>query len=419
VSERGGRSILLVAQLAPPSTVVAARRTGALAKYLARAGHAVTVLTSTASGLGPIDGAAEVIRSADLLTSRLNWRRDSFDAVAGGGGVYRPASRLESLVVPDLAVVGWVPSALPRALRLRPGRFDCVITSSPPQSAHLIGLALRRRGVRWIAEFRDGWTFDPPRRPWPTGVQRRLDAGLERLVARRASALVGVTQPIADDLTARFGGAVAISNGFDPEETFAGDGSSLLDGAKHSLVYTGRMAVAGRSPEPLLAALRLLRAESPETIEHLEVVFAGPLTRAEQLLLRAPDLGGVVRDVGALDRRETQRLQLAADSLLVIAVGVSGRSVATGKLFEYLQAGRPILVLGQETEAARIVEETKTGLVTSAADPRAIADAIRRLIDSGPELSPDPAAVARYSWRELGGRYAQLIESVCGDDGGR
>ena len=51
-----------------------------------------------------------------------------------------------------------------------------MITTGPPQSAHLVGQALRRRGVAWIADLRDGWTFDPPRPPWPNAVLAGLDA---------------------------------------------------------------------------------------------------------------------------------------------------------------------------------------------------------------------------------------------------
>ena len=122
--------------------------------------YSITVLTSVASGQGPIEGAERVVRTADALASPLNWRRRHFEALGGGSGaVYATPSRLESVVVPDLALAGWVPFALSRALRLTRGqRFDCVLTSSPPQSAHLLGLALRRRGVPWIAELRDGWT---------------------------------------------------------------------------------------------------------------------------------------------------------------------------------------------------------------------------------------------------------------------
>ena len=68
-----------------------------------------------------------------------------------------------------------------------------------------------------------------------------------------------------------------------------------------------------------------------------------------------------MRWVGALDRNQTLALQRRADTLLVLTEGASGPSVATGKLFEYLGAGRPILVLGEGTAAADIVRSAGAG----------------------------------------------------------
>src|SRR5919108_709022 len=200
-----GRSVLVVAQLTPPSAITGARRPANLVKYLDRRGHRVTVLTSLASGHGGIPGAAHVVRTRDVLASRLNWRRSHFESIQGTQqAAASPSSPLESIVVPDLSLVGWLPFALPRALSLAAERrFDCVLTPSPPQSAPLIGLALRRGGVPWVADLRDGWTFDPPRPEWPARAQRVVDTALERAVLGRADRLVAVTPPIADDLADR------------------------------------------------------------------------------------------------------------------------------------------------------------------------------------------------------------------------
>jgi glycosyltransferase involved in cell wall biosynthesis len=420
MGRREGRSILLVAQLSPPSTLVAARRVAGLTKYLARLGYAVTVLTSDASGQGPIDGAEQVVRTKDALMSPLNWRRPHFKALGGGSSnMYKPPSRLESVVVPDLALVGWLPFALARALHLVRGRrFDCVITSSPPQSAHLIGLALKHRGISWIAELRDGWTFEPPRAPWPFSVQRGLDRRVESHVLGKADAVVGVTEPIVEDLRSRLGiEGVLITNGFDPEEGTAEseEVDSVLRRDRHSFVHTGRMALARTSPQPILDALRELNRSDPNVAKLLEVVFAGPLSAEESDLLAAPDIAGLARAVGSFDRPRTLALQRSAGTLLVITEGANRRSVATGKLFEYLAAGRPILVLGEETEAARIVTETGAGTATSAVDSRAIADALRRFTKTDGLESRDASAVSLYAWPELGARYADLIESVSAD----
>jgi glycosyltransferase involved in cell wall biosynthesis len=411
-----GRSILLVAQLSPPSGLIAARRVGAFAKYLGRLGHRVTVLTSRTSGEGTIEGAAEVVRTGDALATRLNWRRSHFEAMSGGGSSgYSPPSRLESVVVPDLAVGTWLPFALPRAVSLaRTGDFDVVLTTSPPQSAHLVGLALARRGLPWIAELRDGWTFEPPRAPWPTRAQRRLDASLERRVARRANAMIGVTEPIVEDLRERLGAhAVLITNGFDPEEIPAADGAgSLLDPARHSLVHTGRMEAARSTPAPLLDALRRLRRESPGVADRLEVVFVGALSERELELLAAYDLSGLVKVAGWLERPHALALQRAADTLVIVTEGPSRRSVATGKLFEYLAAKRPILVLGEGTEAARIVADAGAGLATSATDPSAIAETLRRVVTDPPKVDGRDEVLERYSYPRLVERLAALIEDV-------
>ena len=411
--------MLLVAQLAPPSNLVAARRVAGMTKYLARLGHPVTVLTSLASGSGPIEGAADIVRTRDALTSRLNWRRRHFAALSGSRdeAAYKPPSRLASVVVPDLGLLTWLPFALPRALALSGRRrFDCVVTTSPPQSAHLIGLALRRRGIRWIAEFRDGWTFEPPRSAWPLRSQRSLDERLERLVATHADAVVAVTAPIAQDFEGRLGvPAELITNGFDPDEAPPPEPEpdALLASDRHSFVHTGRMALSRVTPRPLLEALRLLQGEHRAVAERLEIVFAGSLTEDERGLLAAPDLDGTVRATGWLERPRALRLQRAADTLLLLTEGSSRRSVATGKLYEYLLARRPLLVLGDETEAARIVSETRTGLATSADDPVEIAAALKRFVECDWAQERDEDAIGRYSWASLGRQYSELIQRVC------
>jgi hypothetical protein len=411
-----GRSILLVAQFSPPSAVVAARRVAGMTKYLARRGDRVTVLTSAISGDGRIEGADAVVRTRDLLASSLNWRwRRTGD---GGAATPSPPSRLELVVVPDVAVVSWLPFAVPAARRLtREGRLDCLITTSPPRSAHLLGLRLSRRGVPWIAELRDGWRFEPPRGDWPLAAQRALDDRLEAAVVRQADAIVAVTSPIAEDLERRYGRPIdLITNGFDPDDVQldgARGGDSLLDPERLSIVHTGSMGFTGGSTRSLVNALRLLREEEPEVAANLEVVFAGLLSSDEAELLGSPDLAGIVRCIGSLERPSVLQLQRAADVLLVVTEGASRRSVATGKLFEYLATSRPILVLGAETEAARIVASTDRGAATSATDPREIAATLSRVVEDDWRSRAHRDGVERFSWAELAGTYGALVDRVC------
>jgi glycosyltransferase involved in cell wall biosynthesis len=402
-------SLLIVTHFYPPSAMVAARRPAGLAKYLRRLGYRVTVLTSCAWVDAPAgeDREAGVVRTGDLMASRLNWRSANMRAWSGGGQAdYESgASRLAQVVVPDTALVTWLPYLVPGALRLaRRERFDCVITTSGPESVHLVGLALARR-TAWIADLRDGWGFETLH-DWPTAAQARLDSALERRVARRADLMTAVSEPMAADLRDRLGAdAHTITNGFDPEEVPRRTGSHpLLDPARRSLVHTGRMASSQRDPAPLLEAVRLLRARGSAAARGLQLVFTGPLTAAERRLLDAPDLSGMVRHAGNLEREDALRLQREADGLLLLTAGTR-RGEATGKLFEYLGAERPILVLGDRSEAARIVSEAGAGVAAPADDPEAIAAALERLPASGAPVPP-----GAYSYPELARRYAELVE---------
>lgn len=409
------RSLLLVAQLAPPSNLIAARRVAGLAKYLARAGHRINVITSAASGVGPITGAQRVDRTYDLLASSLNWRRSHFDALAGGSQAYSRPSRLEAVVVPDLALVGWAPSALLRVRKLvREERPDCVLTTSPPESTHLLGAFLRRRGVPWIAELRDGWTFEPPRAPFPLQAQRSLARALEHGLLRRADRVVAVTEPIAADLRVRLGiDARVITNGFDPEEIPPRKNLNVhLDEARHSLVHTGRMGVARATPQPLFEAIRTLQRQAPEFVDRLEVVFAGPLSADERVLFDGHGLGSTIRYVGALPREEALQLQRDADSLLVVTEGATRTSVATGKLFEYLGARRPIFVLGEGTAAAKIVLDAGAGLAVPAGDTDAIACGLRQFVERSAEWEITTEDVAPYSYERIAAQVAELLADL-------
>ena len=147
------------------------------------------------------------MRTLDLqrLRARLHGH-DRVDALFDSDTYSGRPHPLSKVLVPEPLVAAWAPFARSRALRLnRRERFDCVITSSPPESAHAVGRALSRRGVAWVADLRDAWTFEPIRPPFPTAVQRRLDERLERRWLASADAVVCVSRPAADDLRRRLG----------------------------------------------------------------------------------------------------------------------------------------------------------------------------------------------------------------------
>jgi glycosyltransferase involved in cell wall biosynthesis len=408
-----GRSILLVAYFYPPCRDTGVLRPASLARWLRRLGHEVTVLTTSAYGSGAED-EADVVRTADAQRWRARLHgRERIDALYDSdtyGGRPHPLSRV---VVPEPLALAWAPFARRRALALaRERQFDCVITTSPPESAHGIGRALkRRRGLTWIADVRDAWTFESLRPPFPTGLQRRLDARLERRWLGDADAVVCVSRPVRDDLRERLGiEAALIPNGWDPDALEPGAGSEptgLLDPDRVSLVYTGRFGSYGRDPQGLVEGLRRLATNAPSAAERLELVTAGPLTKAEAELFAADVSPARIVVAGSLERGRAMALQREADALLLLAHPTRSQLLNI-KLFEYLAAKRPILALAAGTEAGRVVEEIG-GEAVPADDPAAIERALERLVAD--ELrAPAADAVAPYTYPAPAERLAEVVE---------
>jgi glycosyltransferase involved in cell wall biosynthesis len=430
VNDRGAGSLLLVSYFYPPTRDTGARRPAAMAKWLRRLGWEVTVVTTAAFGKERTEDRGQrteseaegdrVIRAFDLQTWRArvagHERVESlFDADSYSG---RPHP-LSKVIVPEPLTLAWAPFARRAALaahRVRP--FDCVLTTSPPESAHAIGAALRRRGVPWVAELRDAWTFEPLRQPFPTRAQARLDERLERHRIGAADRVVCVSAPAADDLRARgIADPEVIANAWDPDDdpgpAARTAASGLLDPERTSLLYSGRFGSYGRDPGPLVAAVADLARDAPELAANLELAIAGPLQPAERTLLERPDLAPVkVSLLGSLDREVTLALQRRADALLLLAQPARSQLV-NFKLFEYLAAGVPVLALAAGTEAGRIAADAGIVPIVAADDPGAIVAALRRLLDGG-LAGPDPNAASRYAYPAAAAAMASVLEAAVG-----
>jgi hypothetical protein len=259
-------NLLLVAYFYPPCRDTGAHRPAAMAKWLRRLGHRVTVLTTSAYGTGEGPTEEGTVRTPDLqrLRARLHGH-DRVDALFDSDTYSGHPHVLSRVIVPEPLVAAWAPFARRRALRLnRRERFDCVITSSPPESVHAVGRALRRRGVPgW-------WTSATPGpssrsdRPFP-GSSDASTMGLERRWLRSADAVVCVSRPAADDLRERLGiEPRLVPNGWDPE--LIAPAVLVDDGAASSTQTGSRSSTPGGSE---------LRARS-----HLLVRALGELGRS-------------------------------------------------------------------------------------------------------------------------------------------
>jgi len=279
--------------------------------------------------------------------------------------------------IPD-PFIGWYPFAIWHAKRLlRRHTFDAVITTSLPNTCHLVGLWVKRQtGLPWIADFRDAWTQNPflsyPR--LVLGLENRLEAQ----VIRNADMVTAINDPIRSSLAQKYASEppekfVTVEHGYDPADF---EGLERTESKALRIVYAGSF-YGRRKPDHFLRALAQLLAESPETRERIRVTFVGQV-KAVDPLSRDLALQDVVAVRDAVDHREVFRLLRDAEvALLIVGEGRDSRSISTGKVFEYVGSGATILALVPDGMAADLIRSTRAGVVVHPENERGIADALR------------------------------------------
>jgi hypothetical protein len=192
------KRILIFAYFFPPLGGAGVQRVVKLAKYLPSLGWEPTIVTVRARDYWMLDASLQHDLGSGVRIARtrsltgLSLLQLLAPRAAGRTRGARPSMRriagLRRLaawtLLPD-SYVGWVPFALRAGARLlRAQRYDMLMTTSSPDSAHLIGRGLARRfGVPWVADFRDPWTqrlsFAPPT-AWHRARHRALERGVLR-----------------------------------------------------------------------------------------------------------------------------------------------------------------------------------------------------------------------------------------------
>ena len=303
------------------------------------------------------------------------------DELHGRQGLDRLSRQARSLsrrvLVPD-ENVAWNLTAIPAAVRIvRSEGIDVVLTTSPPNSVHLIGAAAKRTtGVRWVADLRDSIATHPHRRVERAAVRakEKVSASVARLVARQADVIVAASDAIAEEaLTLDPRGVVTtILNGADFDD-FAG--LDYRRGDRFRITHTGSF-FGKRDPRPFLSAL----AESG--LEDVVARFVGDFRVADREWAESLALGQRLELHPYVPRRESLALQRDSDALLLLIpeAGGRGQGVLSGKVFEYLAAERPILAaVPPEGAAAELIRDTGAGIVAAPGDVPALTRALAEL----------------------------------------
>ncbi|MBR4146731.1 MAG: glycosyltransferase family 4 protein [Bacteroidales bacterium] len=319
--------------------------------------------------------------------------------------------------IPD-ARCWWVkPSVKYLKAYLKDHPVDAIVSTGPPHSMHLIAMKLKEAlNLPWIADFRDPWTEidyydDLHLTRWADRKHRRL----EHKVLTQADKIAGVGWDMAEGLE-RLGAkhVDVIPNGFDWEPQANPEATHLS--SEFTLTHIGIIG-ANRNEHQLWQALGELKAFDSQFASKLKIRLIGQVDQSVALSIESCNLQDNTEFISYIPHDQIQQQQASSQVLLLFVNNTpNAKGILTGKLFEYIAAGRPILCIGPEDgDAARIISETESGVTVGFEEKEKMKTVIKDLYERylGNRLpSNENAEIEKYSRKALAWEFAKLLEKA-------
>jgi glycosyltransferase involved in cell wall biosynthesis len=254
--------------------------------------------------------------------------------------------------------------------------IDCIITTGPPQSTHLIGLALKKKyNIPWIADLRDPWTdIYYFHQLYPTKLAYWLNLRLEKLVFQKADRITTASPSFRKQFLLKHHVPEAkvrvLTNGYD-EDDF--DALPQPGKGPFTITHVGTLTDLNAMDAFIDVVGKMLKGNT-----ELRLRFVGSVSENIQSKLNhfPPEVVEFIPPVN--HRSAITHMAKSHLLLLVVPDHTSGQGILPGKLFEYLATGNPILGIGPvDGDPASILHETKSGVMKDYHDSAGIDDALR------------------------------------------
>ncbi len=378
--------ILIITEFFPPLNNIASGRPLSWAKYLSGK-YDVTVVTVKKE---EIDG------SLDYVDNAQNYKLIEIE---------RPCKGALNVI----NKFGWILKAF---LKLRKEKWDVILSTSNPWQVHLFGNLMKRSNSKicWLTDYRDLWSknFHTTAK---VGIRHSIHTFLEKMIIKKADVITTVSKPLANEILQMFPNKSieVLFNGFE------GEIKKPLKKSKDKLimVHSGTIYEGKRDPTPVFKAVKELLDEKKISDNQVEIRFLGNRLGNLKQIVRKENSEGFVKLLGQVSReRSIQEQQKANFLLLLESDNQETKGVLTGKLFEYLASGTPIISVGPlaDFSSSKVIEKTQTG-VACESNIKLIKKLILQEINNKVEYLPVLGEIIKYSRIEQAKKIEHIIQN--------
>lgn len=266
--------------------------------------------------------------------------------------------------IPD-ARKGWIKYAVRKSCEIiEKEKIDILISTSPPHSVQLAALMLKRKyNLKWIADLRDPWTdiyyYNEFRH---LSFAKKKDLYLEKSVLENADKIITVSEPIKKLLSGKSdkineSKIIVIPNGYDDDDFTHAKNKTTEE---FIISYTGTIAES-YEPNVFFESLNSVVTKFPEI--NFKMRLIGSPASTVNSFFKEKNMEGILEVIPTVSHEKSIEYLFESTVLLLVIPRVQNdKGILTGKLFEYLASGKPIICIGPaDGEAAKIIDECKAG----------------------------------------------------------
>ena len=321
-----------------------------------------------------------------------------------------------NLFIPD-ARCWWIkPSVRYLSNYLKEHPVDAMISTGPPHSIHLIAKALHKKfNIPWVADFRDPWTevfyFDSLKL---TKCSVKKHKKLENQVLTEADKVVAVSWHEAADFEALGAKNVdVITNGYDEE--CVTDKIQNADNEHFTVSYTG--VLLPNESFVIWDAFKELCDENADFAKALKINLIGHIDASVKDYIAEKGLDSKVENIEYMPHSQVLDYQRQSNMLLLlIPRAKKAECILTGKLFEYLVSGCPVLAVGPaEGDAAKVLADTRCGITADYDDKEKMKATILEYFNKRNDnqaVERNIEEVAKYSRKNLTKDFVRVLNDI-------
>jgi glycosyltransferase involved in cell wall biosynthesis len=354
-------NILIITYDWPPRNSIACHRMYSWAKYWIDNSNKITILTAKKKSYDePLDLILPNIEGLNIVEIEYGSQKIS------NVFLIKKLKKLKAFINKFFLFtydprIGWF-NALKDNLDSYAFDNDIVISSYPVEACHLIAHKIKdiNPKIFWVADYRDMWSISHLSKP-----SKALKRKEVKTVGVNANLITTISNELSIELSTFLNRKVhTITNGFDMSELQL---SNIFNRVRQvndpiKIVYTGMIYPGRRDPTLIISAI--INIEKKYGLKNkFELHFYGSSSETIKNFINI-DNQHFIKQCGHVSRDMSIKIQNSADFVLLLeSEKEDAKGILTGKIFEYMFSGTPIISNGSIVNSAiwKVINSTKTG----------------------------------------------------------